>query len=191
VIKPKRLEDNMPYTPDPTDGAAPLDATEARTAAAEFRALKAWIQANVFNKVTGATVAGPSVFNDTVDFNDFVDFIAAVQFGALTNYLGHEIGFRKIVQRSATGSTFIIDDRGQCVLMAGDMTVPSGVFAAGDVITVLGNSASPRLINQGAGLTMRLTGTALTGNRILPAYGLCTIYFSGAASAYISGPGMT
>lgn len=49
----------MPYTPDPTDGAAPLITVDASTAAAEFRALKTYLQ----TLVTGSLQAAKPAFS--------------------------------------------------------------------------------------------------------------------------------
>ena len=48
----------MSYTPDPTNGAAPLDTVAASTAAAEFRALKTYLQAKL--PQTGQLIVGYS-----------------------------------------------------------------------------------------------------------------------------------
>lgn len=55
----------MAYIPDPADGAAPLDTEQAKTAAAEFRALKSYIQTTVIGSLIAARVAkvGDSTIN--------------------------------------------------------------------------------------------------------------------------------
>lgn len=47
----------MPYTPDPTDPTVPLDGAGAGYAAAELRALKAYIQAGGIGSTTGYALA--------------------------------------------------------------------------------------------------------------------------------------
>ena len=54
--------------------------------------------------------------------------------------------------------------------------------------------AAMELPNEGerqAGLTLRLAGTATTGNRTLAARGLATIWFNSASEAVASGPGVS
>jgi hypothetical protein len=71
-------------------------------------------------------------------------------------------------------------------------TVDGSVFAAGDSILVLNNAGTSNItIVQGSGMTLRLAGSATTGNRTVAPHGHATIYFSSATEAYVSGPGVT
>lgn len=71
------------------------------------------------------------------------------------------------------------------VVSAG-FTVATGP-AANSVFTVWNNSSSPLSITQGAGVTLRLDGTTLTGNRTLLPYGKAVIHWITTAIAVISG----
>lgn len=51
----------MAYVPDPTDSTNPLDTVDASTAAAEFRALKAWILGTASQTFAAGTAAAPTI----------------------------------------------------------------------------------------------------------------------------------
>ncbi len=72
--------------------------------------------------------------------------------------------------------TLVASDNGKHVsITTGGVTVPSGVFSAGNIITIYNNSGSNQTITQGASVTLREAGTANTGNRTLAQRGLATI----------------
>ena len=69
-----------------------------------------------------------------------------------------------------------MSDAGKYInISTGGVTVPSAVFASGDVISVYNNSAANQTITQGAGVTMYLAGTPTTGNRVIAQRGVATI----------------
>jgi hypothetical protein len=104
---------------------------------------------------------------------------------------GVEIGFRSVPRVATGGGTLIADNAGRCVASSGGLTVPSGVFAAGDAVSLYNDSGAAITLTQGAGLTLRLAGTGTTGNRTLAARGLATLWFNSAAEAIISGSGLS
>lgn len=72
--------------------------------------------------------------------------------------------------------TLVASDNGKHIsITTGGVTVPSGVFSAGNIVTIYNNSASNQTITQGASVTLREAGTANTGNRTLGQRGLATI----------------
>jgi hypothetical protein len=71
------------------------------------------------------------------------------------------------------------------------ITVPSGVFSAGDTITIVNKTAANRTIVQGASVTMTIAGTTNTGNRTLVQNGLCTIICIASNTFLISGAGLS
>lgn len=72
--------------------------------------------------------------------------------------------------------TLVASDNGKHVsITTGGVTVPSGVFSAGNIITIYNNSGSNQTITQGSSVTLREAGTANTGNRTLAQRGLATI----------------
>lgn len=72
----------------------------------------------------------------------------------------------------------------------GDITIDNSVFAAGDVILIYAG-ASSRTLTQGAGVTMRLGGTATTGSRTLAARGVAVLFFVSASEVVVSGGAVT
>ena len=102
-------------------------------------------------------------------------------------------GPSNIPPNSQTGAyTLVASDDGKHInITTGGVTVPSGVFSAGDVVTVYNNSGSNQTITQGSSVTLRLAGTATTSNRVLATYGLCTILCVASNTFVISGAGLT
>lgn len=92
---------------------------------------------------------------------------------------------------STTTGTAVLSDRGAKINLTAGLTIPNGVFADNDVITLYNNTAGNLTITQGSGLTLRLGGTALTGNRTLAQRSLMTIVFVGASEAVIPNGGIT
>jgi hypothetical protein len=92
--------------------------------------------------------------------------------------------------------TLAASDNGKLIaITTGGVTVPVNIFAAGDNIVIFNNSSSSQTITQGASTTLRLAGTASTGNRTLSQYGVATIICVNATvGAYvftISGAGLS
>lgn len=115
--------------------------------------------------------------------------------GAITDQNGFELGYKDAVQFLTTGAyTLVIGDRGKCITMnvAGAVTIPSGVFAGGSVVSIYNNLGASGTITQGAGLTLRFgTGTPSTGSRTLANNGMCTLYFINNAVAVLTGSGVS
>lgn len=98
-----------------------------------------------------------------------------------------------IPQNSQTSAyTLVVGDNGKHInITTGGVTVPSGVFSVGNVVTVYNDSGSDQTITQGSSVTLRLAGSASTGNRTLAQYGLCTVLCVGTNEFVISGAGLT
>ncbi|MFN7013960.1 MAG: hypothetical protein ACK4ON_06800, partial [Bacteroidia bacterium] len=92
---------------------------------------------------------------------------------------------------SLTTTTAVQADRGKCIKLSAGITIPANVFAAGDAVSFYNNTAGNLTLTQGSGLTLRLAGTATTGNRTLAQRGLATAWFVSATEAVISGVGLT
>lgn len=91
-----------------------------------------------------------------------------------------------------TAYTLVASDTGKHIsTSSGGVTVPSGVFNAGDIIAIYNNSSSPTTIAQGSGVTLRQAGTANTGNRTLAQYGLASVMCVGSNTFTISGSGLS
>jgi hypothetical protein len=98
------------------------------------------------------------------------------------------------VPQNAKTSAYILlaSDAGKHVsITTGGITVPSGVFAVGDAISIYNNSGSSQTITQGTSATLRLAGSASTGNRTLGQYGLCTILCVASNTFVLSGAGLS
>jgi hypothetical protein len=100
---------------------------------------------------------------------------------------------RTIVQNAQTGAyVLVVGDAGKHIsITTGGVTVNSGIFSAGDAISIYNNSASNQTITQGGSVTMYLGGTATTGNRTLAQRGICTILCVASNTFVISGAGLT
>jgi len=98
-----------------------------------------------------------------------------------------------VPQNSQTSAyTLVAGDNGKHInTTTGGVTVPSGVFSAGNVVSIYNDSGSDQTITQGASVTLRLAGSATTGNRTLTQYGLCTALCVGSNEFVISGAGLT
>lgn len=83
-------------------------------------------------------------------------------------------------QNSQTASyTLRITDQGKHVyITTGGVTVPPNAdvpFPIETIVSIVNASGSTQTITQGSGVTLRLSGTATTGNRTLAAYGIATL----------------
>ena len=98
-----------------------------------------------------------------------------------------------IPQNSQTSAyTLVAGDNGKHInITTGGVTVPSGVFSAGNVVSIYNDSGSNQTITQGGSVTLRLAGSATTGNRTLAQYGLCSVLCVGSNEFVISGAGLT
>ena len=106
---------------------------------------------------------------------------------------------RSIPQNAQTGSggnyVCVASDAGKHILRSGGgVNFPSNVFAAGDAITIINNSASDMNMVPGAGVTLYNTADGQTGQRVLAARGMATVIYTTAGAnvdAYISGAGLS
>lgn len=122
------------------------------------------------------------------------DTISAVELSRLdgvTADIQTQLNDRLGVPRSTTTTTLVVGDKGKCVAVSAGITVPNATFAAGDTVSIYNDSASGVTVTQGASLTLRLAGTASTGNRTLAARGLATLWFNTASEAIITGAGVS
>jgi len=87
--------------------------------------------------------------------------------------------------------TLVASDNGKHVsITSGGVTVPSGVFGAGNIITIYNDSGFNQTITQGSGVTLREAGTANTGNRTLAQRGLATILCVASNEFVLTGAGV-
>jgi hypothetical protein len=96
------------------------------------------------------------------------------------------------VQNKTTSYVLVAADNGQVIsITTGGVTVPSGVFSAGQAVSIYNDSASTQTITQGSGATLTQAATGTTGNRSLARNGLCTVLCVASNSFVITGAGLT
>lgn len=96
------------------------------------------------------------------------------------------------VESKSTAYTLVAGDAGQCIsITTGGVTVPSGVFTAGQTVTIYNNSSTSQTITQGSSVTMYQVGTTNTGNRTLASYGLITVFCVASNTFVITGGGLS
>jgi hypothetical protein len=109
----------------------------------------------------------------------------------------HKVATNAFVDRmrsmhaSTNAATLVISDRGSVVRRAAATTVPAGVFAQDDVVTIKNTSGTPFNVIAGAGMTLIRAGTTTIGSFSLGANGLVTILFDSAGQATYSGAGVS
>ncbi len=95
------------------------------------------------------------------------------------------------VAAQALSYPLVLADHGTCVSSGAGVTVPSGIFSAGQSVVIYNNTAGNITITQGGSVTMYLVGTATTGNRTLAQRGLATVFCVATNTFVISGGGLT
>jgi len=169
---------------------------------------------NFVGNGSGLTGAGSTVANDTTTNATFYPVITQTTSGTIT---ASKVSTSKLTFNPSSGtltSTQVNDAGGNLrtlpnnakstsyVLAAGDVgelinittggvTVPSGVFSAGNSVTIYNNSGSSQTITQGSGVTLRLAGVSTTGNRTLDQRGLANVLCVGSNEFVISGAGLS
>lgn len=87
-------------------------------------------------------------------------------------------------------TTAAVTDVGKMINTGVNLAINTGIFSQGHILSVYNNSGSAITIN-GTIATMRLAGTATTGNRTLAPRGLATLWFESGAEVIVSGPGVS
>lgn len=150
--------------------------------------------ANLIAAVTDETGTGSLVFATSPTL--VTPILGTPTSGNLSNCTvdgTNAVGYRNIPQNAKTGSyTLLASDVGKSIPnTTGGWTINNSVFAAGDVVVLYNRSGSDQTITQGSGVTLRLAGTATTGNRTLAQRGFATLLFDSASDVACSGPGVT
>ena len=102
--------------------------------------------------------------------------------------------FRNIPKNSKTAAyTISSSDVGKVIcITTGGVTVTTGVFTAGDAVSIYNDSGSDQTITEGSTSTLRLVGSPTTGDRTLAGYGLCTLLCVDSADTFvIAGAGVS
>ena len=74
---------------------------------------------------------------------------------------------------------------------AAGVTISPNVFAAGDIVRLLNNSAGSLVITQDTGMVLHFAGSGATGNRNLAQWGFAFIWYVGPSTAVIFGFGVS
>jgi hypothetical protein len=111
-----------------------------------------------------------------------------------TGTVGDQAGDLRDLVNSSKTSAYVpaATDNGKLInITTGGITINSGIFSAGQNVTIYNNSASSQTITQGTSVTMYLAGTATTGNRTLAQRGIVTILCVASNTFVCSGPGVS
>lgn len=106
------------------------------------------------------------------------------------------VGWRGTPVNLQTGNyTLQLSDRGKTVYLDGNsantLTVPSGVFSAGDAVTLICNQTGGSTVT-GSGVSIAwANGAVTTGNRTMTPYAIATLVFVSGTNAFISGAGLS
>jgi len=145
--------------------------------------------------INGGTIDGVTIGGASAGAGTFTTMTVntVISSGAISDGTGN---VRRIVQNSKTGAyTLTASDAGKHIsITTGGITVNASIFSAGDAVSIYNDSGSGQTITQGSNVTLRLAGTATTGNRTLAQYGIATLLcVTGGANPVFacSGAGLT
>jgi hypothetical protein len=97
-----------------------------------------------------------------------------------------------VINAKTASYALLATDNDKCIsITTGGVTVPASVLSAGNKVTIYNNSGSSQTITEGVGVTMRLAGTANTGNRTLAQYGVATVLCVATDNFVIIGNGLS
>ena len=86
--------------------------------------------------------------------------------------------------------TLVRTDDNRLITTTSNITVPSGVFSPANGTTIYNNSSSNITITPASGVTLRLSGSNITGTRTLAQRGVCTIMCVASNEFIITGSGL-
>ena len=86
--------------------------------------------------------------------------------------------------------TLVAGDNNSLIRTNSNVTVPSGVFSIADAVTIYNNSSSNISIVQGGSVTLRLSGSNITGTRTLAQRGICNVLCVASNEFIITGSGL-
>ena len=140
---------------------------------------------------TAGKVSGSAITSGTIGGSTVVNTTGAITTSSTIADAAGNI--RTLPANSKTSAyTLIATDTGKHIsITTGGVTIPSGIFNAGDIITIFNNSASSQTMTQGGSVTLRWAGTATTGNRTLAQYGVASVLCVASNTFVISGTGLT
>lgn len=136
-----------------------------------------------------ATISGGMVFRVNDSSDNYLRVCSSTS--AIRTFLGvNEAG--SIPQNAKTAAyTLVASDAGKHIsITTGGVTVSSGVFSTGDAVTIYNDSTSNQTITA-SGVTLRIAGSATSGNKTLAQYGLATLLCVGSNVFVIGGAGVS
>ena len=84
--------------------------------------------------------------------------------------------------------TLVVGDAGKVIIRTGgNVTVPNGVFSAGDMVSIVNNASSDMTVTQGSSLTLYNTADSSSGSVTQADRSTSTVLFVSSSIAYISG----
>ena len=99
---------------------------------------------------------------------------------------------RAITSNSKSGAYDLdVDDVGELINTSSGVSVLSGVFSAGDAVTIFNSSTGDITITEGSSVTMYLAGSSTTGDRTLAQKGVATVLCVGTDTFTILGGGLS
>jgi len=158
---------------------------------ADINASAAIVDSKLATISTAGKVSGGAITSGTIGGSTAINTTGTITTsGAITDGTGN---IRRIPQNAQTAAyTLVATDVGKHIsITTGGVTVPASVFSVGDNVTIFNNSSSNQTITQGAGATLRASGSTNTGNRTLSSYGVATILCVAADVFVITGTGLT
>ena len=141
--------------------------------------------------LTNKTLTSPAISGGTI--NNAIIGGSTPAAGTFTTVTDSKGELRSVPQNTKTSAYVLIStDAGKYIsITTGGVTVPSGVFSAGETVTIYNNSSSDQTVTQGSSVTMYQVGTANTGNRTLAQRGLATVICVASNTFVITGGGLT
>jgi hypothetical protein len=153
------------------------------------------VNSNTFGTHTGA-VTGNVTGTILTAAQPNITSVGTLTSLSVSGNISDSLGSVRSIPQNGKNANYTLQstDNGQMInVTSGNITVPGGVFASpyGQTISIFNNQNSSNAVVQGSGVTLRLAGTAATGNRTLARYGVATVICVAANTFVISGAGLT
>ena len=147
------------------------------------------------SKIGDSQVTTAKIGDDQVTGAKLADNITISSTSTITGSVVSDTSgnLRDIPQNSKSSAyVLVIGDAGKHIsISSGGVTVNSGIFSAGDAVSIYNNSSSGQTITQGSSVTLRLAGVGTAGNKTLAAYGLATVLCIASNEFVVAGTGVS
>ena len=174
-----------------TANLATANITTANVTTANITSLTAVTATATTLNATTANITTANV--TTANITSLIAVNATVNTLTSSSTLNDSKGEIRLIPFNTQTTSYILQltDHGKCINTSSGVTVPSGIFSAGQNITLYNNSSTNITITQGSSATLYQVGTSNTGNRTLSQYGLAAILCVGTNTFVISGGGLS